>query len=415
MLSRLSVLPMAALGHLACSGGDKDGTDPTQDSGDAAVDCSDATYEVPSPRAEQDGVWDATRDRLVFFGGDEGMPEQCIPKPDYLAETVAWNQDCGDFEVLDTGGGPSMRTRLATTLDAGRDRMIIHGGRYREAESGRYTLYDDLWAFDLETESWSELPSDDGPSKRAMHTMVVAGDTLYLYGGQLSNSSTSYSPGTDFWAYDLGAGTWTELDADADPGERLFHSMAVSDDGSKLWIYGGADENALFGPFFEDLWEYDVAAGTWTELHGGGKSGPDGRIWADLVYNGADDTLLLWAGHDDGSLGNTNQVWTFDLAAGAWDMTEEGDVQEANANGFCDFPADFVEIDPDAPERRYAGIGVFTGSELVIFGGKTDCGQSNDLWSYDPAGATWTEHSAATFGEVCLRTTPEEDCASLCY
>ena len=104
----------AALALFACNGGDKDDAIAADDTAEAVVDCSDAEFNVPSPRAEQDGVWDAVKDRMVFFGGDEGMPEQCIPKPDYLAETWAFNTDCGDFELVDVGGGPSERTRLAT-------------------------------------------------------------------------------------------------------------------------------------------------------------------------------------------------------------------------------------------------------------------------------------------------------------
>jgi len=406
-------LACLALALVACKNDKSD--ESADDSGSDVVDCSDADFTVPSPRAEQDGVWDAARERLVFFGGDEGMPESCIPKPIFLEETWAFNTDCGDFELIDVGGGPPARTRLATTLDSARNQMIVHGGRSREGDSGNYDLFDDLWAFDLETDTWTELPNQDGPAARAMHTIGVSGDVLYLYGGQLTGSSTTYRPSSELWSYDLEGGTWTEVGDDVDAGDRLFHSMAMAADGSKLWAYGGADENALLGPFFGDLWELDIASGDWEELHSGRNDAPEARIWGDLVHDAGGDRLLLWAGHDDGSLGNTNEVWAFDLGSGAWSMLEEGDVQTNNANGFCDFPADFTDIDPDAPERRYAGVAVFTGSELMVFGGKTDCGQTNDLWSYDPNQATWMERSAATFGEVCLRTTPEEDCSTLCY
>ena len=54
--------------------------------------------------------------------------------------------------------------------------------------------------------------------------------------------------------------------------------------------------------------------------------------------------------------------------------------------------------------------------ELFIFGVKTDCGQVNDLWSWDLEDQTWTERSDATFGEICVRTFANpESCESLCF
>ena len=409
----IRLCPLAIV--LACSG-DKTSDDTAGGAGaTAVVDCSDITLTVPSPRGEQDGIWDAGKGRLVFFGGDEGMPENCISSPTFVGETWAFNADCDDFELLDAGSGPDARTRQAVALDATRNRMIIHGGRSREASSGNYDLFDDLWAFDLASDSWKELDAKDGPRARVNHTMVVAGDTLFLYGGNTSSSGTSYKPSAELWTLDLESLEWNLVEDDAAPDARLFHSMAVSDDGKKAWVYGGGDENAFTGPFFGDLWELDLASLDWTQVNKGKGGAPDARIWADLVYTGASDSLLLWGGHDDGTLGNTNQVWEYDLDKDEWSELREGDIQNASAGGFCDFPPDFVDIDPDSPERRYAGVGVWSGTDLVIFGGKTDCGQANDVWSYALAGGAWTQRSSATFGEACLRTTPEADCQSLCY
>ena len=72
--------------------------------------------------------------------------------------------------------------------------------------------------------------------------------------------------------------------------------------------------------------------------------------------------------------------------------------------------------DLSAPERRYAGAAAINGESLIVFGGKTDCGQVNDLWTWDLGDETWTERSDATFGEICFRTFAHpEDCESLCF
>jgi hypothetical protein len=382
-----------------------------------AVDCSDRSYTVPSTRGEVGGVWDAARERFVFFGGDEGTPIDCIPKPEFVSEVWAFHTDCDNFQLIETTGtGPTPRARHAIALDEARNQMLVHGGRYRADTSGNYTLYDELWALDLETDAWSLLATG-GPSARVTHTMVVAGDSLLLYGGNTTSSSTSYLPSKELWAYDLaGDEGWTGLDGDAEAGKRLFHSATVSDDGKTMYVYGGADENALLGPFFGDLWALDVESGVWTELHTGGSDAPARRIWANLVYDDGGQRLLLWAGHDDEALGNTNQLWAFDLSENSWTELEQGDVYANPAFGFCDFPADFAEPDLEAPERRYAGAAALSDESLIIFGGKTDCGQVNDLWTWSLDDASWTERSDATFGEICARTFADaESCESLCF
>ncbi len=426
----MKCLPLLFL--IACAAKDEDSSDTSTDRADAPLDesgpsdtedsgtetdCSERTYSVPSTRGEVGGVWDASNQRFVFFGGDEGTPVSCIPKPEFVDEVWAFHPDCDNFEQLTPSGTPPhARSRHAVTLDPSRGQMLVHGGRYRAEESGDYTLFEDLWALDLGTATWTNLAEGDGPTPRRTHTMVVAGDTLLLYGGNTSTSSTGYVPSQQLWGYDLVDGGWTGLDGAGAPGGRIFHAASVSDDGTTMYIYGGADENALFGPFFGDLWAYDVASGDWTALHDGSGDAPDSRIWPNLVFDGANNRLILWAGHDDGSLGNTNQVWTFDLDEASWSSQEQGDTYNAPAYGFCDFPDDFVEPDFSAPERRYAGAAAIGETELFVFGGKTDCGQVNDLWTWALDGSGWTERSNATFGEICTRTFADpDDCESLCF
>jgi len=124
--------------------------------------------------------------------------------------------------------------------------------------------------------------------------------------------------------------------------------------------------------------------------------------------------LVLFGGHDAGALGNNNEVWTFDPSTGDWDRQIRGDTWNKPANGVCDFPADFATIDDASPERREAAAGALTDAgQLIIAGGKSDCGNLNDVWTLDPATSTWTERFVATEGEACLRT--KASCSSMCF
>jgi hypothetical protein len=312
-----------------------------------------------------------------------------MSQTDFVDEVWAFHTDCNNFERLSaTPGGLTARGRYALALDAANERVLIHGGRHRAGTSGSYTVFDDFWAYNLATDTWSSLPAGAGPSARSNHAAVVAGNRMIVYGGNSSNDGLNFSPLGDTWAFDLQDDSWSQLQTSGDPPARLFHAMAAAPDGP-VYMYGGGDENAFIGPFFRDLWALDPDSGAWTLLDDG--SGPPGMTWADLLYDGARERLILWGGHDDGQLGNTNTVWVYELNDGGWWQAEVGDVYNAPAAGFCDFPADFVVPDRDAPERRNAGAAVITDAgELLIFGGKTDCGLINDAWSWSLADVVWT-------------------------
>lgn len=394
---------MLLLALLACA------TGKNADDTAVAVDCSTRPLDLPGPRGEVGGAWDDTRKRLVIFGGDQGEPVECSSQPDFVGETWAWETDCGGFADLTTDEGPPPRGRFASVGDEGH--LYIHGGRWRETgDTGRYTLYDDLWAFDYATDTWTLL-AEEGPGERSNHTLVVAGRRLLLFGGNDSTNGASFSPLDDTWSFDLDAGTWEPLDTTGDPVARLFHAAVVTDDGRTMYVYGGGDEGAFTGPFFADLQALDLDTLAWSEVHGS-RQAPDARIWANLAWH--DSRLYLFGGHDDGALGNTNQVWTYQAASDEWDELLGGDVLANDAVGFCDFPANFVEPDLASPERRDANVGVMDpDGQLWIFGGKTDCGIINDVWSFSSSSETWTEESPATSGEICLRAYAE--CETMCF
>ena len=65
-------------------------------------------------------------------------------------------------------------------------------------------------------------------------------------------------------------------------------------------------------------------------------------------------------------------------------MLTQGDTYNRPAYGVCDFPADFTNVDPNSPERRAAAAWTLTDdNRFMVFGGKTDCGNANDVWALD--------------------------------
>lgn len=145
-------------------------------------------------------------------------------------------------------------------------------------------------------------------------------------------------------------------------------------------------------------------------------SGPQGRFWSTLVYDTNDDEYVLFGGHDDDVLGNRNDTWRFSPVTGSWTQAESEDTFSTEPRGACDFPPDFAEVELDLPERRNAHVFVWSEpcGHALLFGGKTDCGSTDDVWRYADDG--WSPQAYAREGEACLRWRKDTgECTDMCF
>ncbi len=154
------------------------------------------------------------------------------------------------------------------------------------------TAYDDTWAYEPATNIWTELhPAGDVPCARTCHTMVYDPDSekVILFGG-VDRANTTLN---DLWAYDPSANTWTELHPTGDvPCARLGHSMVYNPGSGKIILFGGMNQamNTL-----NDLWAYDPAANTWSELPAAGDV-PPARDSHAMACDPASGKIFLFGG-----------------------------------------------------------------------------------------------------------------------
>lgn len=394
----------------------------TNDGADAPLDiipqCGPVTGARPSRISEHAGVYDSDGHQVVLFGGSRSIPVNCQP-PTSTAETDTWLYDlrCDQWRQLNIGSPPG-RSRHMAAYDSTRRRMIVFGGR-ATAGNGNYQLFNDLWALDLEQEQWAELPAVSKPAARVNGALVfdAARDKLILFGGNSSSTAFPYEPRADVWTYDFSTEDWTSHPEIAPgPAARLFPGATWDASRSRLLIFGGADNSSFTtAKYFADLWSLDISTSppSWTQLAQGGVGGPQGRFWPGLVHDPGIDRYLLFGGHDDGVLGNRNDVWTFFPEQSQWVQIAAGDSFNKAAAGQCDFPPDFTLTDMNVPERRNAHVMVASDTALFVMGGKTDCGAVDDLVSMDFATSTWHELTIATVGLSCIRK-GVLNCTDLC-
>lgn len=418
----------AVLVALTACGGDDDGM-VTPDSGPGVDDggtdggmvvedsgpppeCEMYSVDAPPTRGEINGALDAARNRIIVFGGNTAAPEMCMPRYELVDEMWAYHIACGRWEQLFPAGGPGIRARHATTVDTTRNRMLMFGGRLR-AGFGEYTNFADVWAFDFATDTWTEIvATGEAPSPRSSAVAVYdeARDRLIVSGGNTSTSGLVLTGTADLYALDLATTTWTRIDATGGPPPRLFHAGVVV--GNELVIFGGTPD--YDGPFLDDTYALDLTSDTWRQVHPGGPGAPADRFGGEIFADAERGRVLLVGGHDGTDLGNRNDVWALDLAAGTWSEVRPGDTLNGAPSGLCMFPADFTIPEENAPERRYSFLHVQNATTAYVFGGKTDCGNVNDVWSLALADGAWTLLRATTAGEACNRT-GRTDCTTLCY
>jgi hypothetical protein len=409
----------AGAGGPSDAGSDDDGAVTLSPSGDPPA-CSTPGEPSTNPPALGNvaGVLDATGTRFVATGGDKAVPV-CGPPPTH--------QFIGDTYVLDVGcaawtkvasSGPSPRGRQAMALDPTANRAVLFGGRFSSGGE-TYTTYADVWTFDFATSTWSQAQtSGTAPSGRANSTAVVdaAANRLVVFGGNTSTDGTTLTPQNDTWALDLGTGAWTRIaQGGTVPPARQFHAMAIDPGARVAYVFAGGDANAFIGPFLQDVWALDLAGETWTQVSTTG-TGPGGRIEGALVFDTVTKQLVAFAGHDDGTIGNENDLFTLDVSSSpaTWTKLPHGDTPGSPATGQCSFPPNFTSVDKQSPERRsaFAYAPRIDGHSFVVFAGDADCGLLADSWWWSNGSGQWTNTQPSPVGQSCLRI--ETSCKGLC-
>ncbi|XP_057977520.1 nitrile-specifier protein 5 [Malania oleifera] len=236
------------------------------------------TGDVPPPRI---GVTMASvGDTIYVFGGRDGAHKE-------LNEFYSFDTRTNNWTLL--SAGPPHRSYHSMTAD---DRLVyVFGG------CGVAGRLNDLWAYDVADQKWTEFPSPgEGCKGRGGSGLAVAGGRIWvLYG--FSGSELD-----DVHCFDLAREEWVQVDIEGEkPTPRSVFSTAAI--GKYVFIYGGevdpSDQGHLgAGKFAGEVYGLDTDAMVWKRWEDGGDH-PGQRGWCAFSAGrrGGKEGLLVYGGN----------------------------------------------------------------------------------------------------------------------
>ncbi|MCY1046251.1 hypothetical protein OV208_33385 [Corallococcus sp. bb12-1] len=265
----------------------------------------------------------------------------------------------GTWESLKAGAGPGAGLQLATAFDG--QGVLLWGGLGGCTVNG---VCGDGARFDVAARSWSPLSSLKAPAARTLHTAVWTGQRMLVWGG-VGCGERPQLPCGDGAAYAPDTDTWSALPTQGAPSARGWHTAAWTGQGMLVWGGEEPQQARVLG----DGARYDVETGTWTPLSGTGA--PVARRYHSAVWTGQE--WLVWGG----SGGAAVDVALRDGAA----YSPATDTWRPLASA-------------GAPEARWAHTAVWTGTEMLVFGG-LGCGGDGPRYCeggarYDPRRDAWS-------------------------
>ncbi|MFQ5517177.1 MAG: kelch repeat-containing protein [Acidimicrobiia bacterium] len=219
----------------------------------------------PSSRSGHRMAYDVDSGVVVLFGGWQTTDPRSPLRGTVFDDTWVFDTEEMTWQEMTPEPSPPPRAFQLMAYDEASDRVVMWGGApAKEIDTS-------VWAYDFESNTWTEQPQDlDAPHVRHNTSFVYdqgAGRLLTVGGvglitttsGRITETSTDWFD--ELWAYDLATNSWQALPG---PGGGLTGHATSFDrlDGRLLW-FGGAI--GIRRPW-DSLLEFDPTTNEWTDL-----------------------------------------------------------------------------------------------------------------------------------------------------
>jgi N-acetylneuraminic acid mutarotase len=334
----------------------------------------------PGARQNAAGVW--TGSELLIWGGDSGER--------LLRSGARFNPALNAWRPVSLEGAPA--ARVAHTVVWSGSEMLVWGGSDGNAlkTGGRYKPA---------TDTWTAITSVGAPSARTNHTAVWSGSEMLIWGGQAAgflSDGARYNPSTD---------SWNALSGTGEPRSRANHSAVWT--GNEMIVWGGISK-ILIRPnpplwldvFNSDGARYNPVTDTWTPTSIPEAMEPRARHAA--VWTGKE--MVVCGGND----GFTNLIsgWRYSPVADSWAPMSTNNAPEfiRGSDAIATDGTQVLILKSGAFVQRYVPhldtwtaapttspaparanyLAVWTGTEVLVWGGGNTGTLTTDLYGYRP-------------------------------
>jgi N-acetylneuraminic acid mutarotase len=222
--------------------------------------------------------------------------------------------------------------------------MIVWGGNENPLNTGG--------RYNPSTDSWTPTSNTNAPSPRTFHTAIWTGTEMIVWGGYNAsalNTGGRYNPTTD---------SWTATSTTNAPAVRGTHTAVWT--GSQMIVWGGSSSSG----YLTTGGRYNPGSDSWTATST--TNAPAGRIEHRAVWTGSE--MIVWGGYFyDGSGHYLNTGGRYNPSTDSWTATSTTNV----------------------PTGRYSHTAVWTGTEMVVWGGTDFQSYFNTGGRYNPSSDSW--------------------------
>jgi len=309
------------------------------------------------------------------------------------------NTPVGDWVALDTHGEPpSARDFMLSAVFA--DSIYSFFGFFENLDPYTFgtvpqVFYNDVFQFNLLTQTWSQLtvhedPHHGLPTPRAFGFGGLQGvEFITGYGISYTAEFTDITTFNDMWAFNIFTNSWRQIPAPSGPAPSARAEVTAHLYQGKIYLFGGVNADFVT---LDDMWVYDIASNTWTELSPALE--PTGRYGTISALDAVAGRIYMYSG--EASVFSATGV-SFPYAG-------------PDVFYYLDLHTDtWVLINParDLPQRNNGNGAIFTNHKFFVFGGDIgggpDCNtivfnqnNVNQTWVYDADTTLWTQLCPAT-------------------
>jgi hypothetical protein len=211
--------------------------------------------------------------------------------------------------------------------------------------TGETMANDYSWSFNTGQDYWRPITSGEANPAVVGHTAVWTGTEMLIWRDGVSEK---YNPFTD---------TWAGISAVNAPTPRTGHQAIWT--GTEMLVWGGFGDNN----WLNNGGRYNPATDTWQPIATAGA--PTAGSHFTAVWTGT--KMLIWGGRDAG-----------------------GEILSGSGAGYDPASNTWQPISPDmAPAGRELHTAIWTGSEMIVWGGFDGSTWTNSGAGYDPAVDAW--------------------------